>query len=131
MMRVYLCGPLDGQMARGRTWRAQAKGLCASYFDNLTLVDPLDFEDADSSDAAIVNTDKALIAGSNVVLVDGDLPTGFGTAMEILHAYNLSIPVVVWSASGTDSIWLRHHASYVTDTLDDAFEFIYALSGAL
>jgi len=132
-MRIYLAGAIElvGQ-DYARTWRQQAV-RDADYFDNLICVDPMDYEPPEGPylDEQIVNTDKALLTACDAVLLDGRQP-GWGSGFELAIAYAQSLPVIVWGIARDDaSIWLRHHATSFHDTLGEAIEQLYALSGAL
>lgn len=132
-MKVYLAGAIElVGTARAREWREQAR-RDSEYFDNLICVDPMDYESPEGPyyDEQIVNTDKALLSACDAILLDGRQP-GWGSAMEVALAHGQHIPVVVWGLDRDKaSIWLRHHATSFHDTLGEAIEQLYALSGAL
>lgn len=55
-----------------------------------------------------------------------------GTAMEIKHAYQEGIPVVVWNVSESDkrvSPWLLYHTRYVEDGRDKALKCLLMYAG--
>jgi len=120
MKRIYLAGPIELVSEDvAMEWRADAAAYIAENTE-CESVDPMHYEDEDSSDANIVNTDKALIKSCDAVLVDGRTP-GWGTAMEVLFAWERNIPVVVWGVTEYEaSKWLRHHSVAVIKSLPQA-----------
>jgi len=118
-MNVYLAGAIELiDLEQARQWRNEAK-LLFEMHTNARAVSPLDYEPEEGpyNDEQIVNTDKALLARCQAVLVDGRQP-GWGTAMEVLLANQQNIPVVVWGLDRERaSIWLRHHATLFVPSL--------------
>jgi len=90
-----------------------------------SVIDPLDRdyrgrELHPGAAAEIVEGDKAAIDACSAVLVYFEGPS-VGTAMEILYAWQLKIPVIVVNAAGRPSPWLVYHATQIVICLGDAF----------
>lgn len=132
--RVYLAGAIElVEPDYASRWRRDAEDFTKYFGDQLQFVNPMSYEPPEGPyyDEQIVNTDKALLASSQVVLLDGRQP-GWGSGIEVGFAHSLNIPVVVWGiARDRASIWLRHHATSFHPSLGEAIEQIYALSGSL
>lgn len=119
---VYLCGGILGlsdEAAGG--WRRRAIELLAAA--GLGALDPLvrDYRGReDDCVQEIVDLDKRDILGAAAVIVNAVRPS-WGTAMEVLFAWERDIPVVAWVPAGTVvSPWLRYHSVAVVPTLEDA-----------
>lgn len=126
---VYLAGATLGCTdAECKGWRAYARERLEG---SARVLDPMcrDYrgvEDANLS--AIVETDKAEVDESDVVLVKFEKPS-VGTSMEVLHAWERGKTVLVVADPATKvSPWLRYHAHGVFDKLDDAIDAIKALA---
>lgn len=129
MTKVYLSGAISNAPGYGKDWREEAK---SRFDDFVEPCDPLDFhdfgpgEEITVSDDELVRQDKLEIADSDVVLVNwqSNVPKA-GTPMEIMYAYNLGIPVIVWHSDRVyDEVspWVRHHATLMCEKLEDAVE---------
>lgn len=131
MTKVYLSGAISNAPEYGEEWRESVKEQVSDYVEPC---DPLDFHDFEPeeeitvSDDELVRQDKLEIADSDVVLVNwqSNVPKA-GTPMEIMYAYNLGVPVVVWHSDCVReevSPWVRHHASFMFERLEDAVEMV-------
>lgn len=125
-MKVYLAGPIFGcGDAQCRDWRARASELLGAQ----NVLDPMirDYrgrEDEPGVAEEIVEQDKADIRSANAMIVYFDHPS-VGTAMEVLHAYNIGLGIVVVNVNGGRlSPWLTYHATTVVPTVDDAVCFL-------
>lgn len=120
---IYLAGPVMEPEDSGSAWRDRVKTRTA-----VKWIDPLDkysAEDDESlSPSQIVRLDKVAIEQSHAVLVGWKRQPSVGTPMEIMYAYMLDIPVVVWvrtdRSETTLSPWIRHHADVVSYDCEDA-----------
>lgn len=131
MTKVYLSGAISNAPNGGVEWREEVKESLADFVEPC---DPIDFYDSNPlkdpsiSDGDIVRRDKLEIADSDVLLVNWQSTvTKAGTPMEMMYAYNLGIPIVVWHSdcSREDlSPWVRKHASLMFERLEDALEAI-------
>lgn len=122
-MKLYLCGPINGCTdAEANDWRTLVKSLWPGE-----CVDPMvrDYRGReDECVAEIVELDKQDIEACGALIVSYDKPS-VGTAMEILYAYERSIPVAVVAAPGTRiSPWLRYHASEIVPSYQAAVEWL-------
>lgn len=117
-IRPYLCGPIFGcSDEEAKAWRELAK----RHFPN--AIDPMARDYRGREDVnwdEIVYQDKLAISGCSCVLANVPRPS-FGSAMEILFAWELGKPVFA-VAAGPVSPWLRYHATAVFPTLEAAIE---------
>ena len=125
-MRIYLCGPINGcNDDEAITWR--------DWFRRNTFyvcVDPMkrDYRGTEARDyREIVDLDKRDIKSCDAVVVMYVKPS-VGTAMEVLFAWTLGIPVVVINESGRGlSPWLIYHSTAVVESKNDAIRKLEAL----
>jgi nucleoside 2-deoxyribosyltransferase len=125
--RVYLCGRINGCTDdECKTWRERAKLLLAKQ----EVTDPMrrDYRGIESMHVHdIIKSDKSDIDNSDVILVWIDEPS-FGTAMEIMYAFNERKNIVVVNNIGKAlSPWVIGHATKVFYTLESACEYIHNL----
>ena len=120
-VRVYLAGPINGctdDEANG--WRVQAKRMLVGY----TVLDPMerDYRGRENNNVSdIVQGDKGdILYRSDVVLANAARPS-WGTAMEVLFAWERGVRVMVIVPKGQPvSPWLRFHSTSVEHSLEDA-----------
>ena len=131
MKTVYLAGAIDHaspDFAVGWRREATARLKAAGY----GVLDPTigkDFSDPNINTTAytpkqIVETDKAMIKRADILLVEmsrDDIPY-IGTSMEILYAWERGKEIIVWG--GSESYWVRYHASRIFKTLSEALDYI-------
>lgn len=123
--RVYLSGPIHGcSDAECVDWRNQVK----KYFPN--AIDPLrhDFRGRELENLSrIVELDKQDIINSQAVLASCPHPS-YGTAMEILYAWQAHIPVVAvvnnYDAYSQTSPWLIYHTKGIFTSYERAVIWI-------
>lgn len=123
MKRIYLAGAIEWQdNAYTTEWRQEAGRL--SRARGLDVIDPTYFDGASDGLTAseVVIRDRYLLRQADAILADGRKP-GWGTAMEILDAYQLGMLVVVWGAE-RKSLFLVHHTARFTDTVADGVQYI-------
>ena len=120
--RVYLAGPVHDREDSGTTWRDEVTSKHG--LDGIEWVDPLDkYVNGDESPAdwdaeQIVANDLSLLDTCDAVLVHYRGERTFGTPMEIFHAANRGLPVVVvWDCDLDVSPWVEHYADAVTSSL--------------
>ena len=127
-MLIYLAGPIFGCAdSECRDWRATVRGILADYVRHWDhdVIDPMDRdyrgrEDEPGIAREVVEGDKDDIRRCDVVLVYYDHPS-VGTSMEVFYAHSIGKRVVVFNVTGGRlSPWLRHHATRVCATLEDA-----------
>jgi len=133
---VYLAGPVQHADDGGEGWRTAIEDTVtninwrnplAKYnvpADGINIIS----EKTDAPDtvtpADIVNADKELLRDSEAVLVGYSDVKQVGTPMEVMFAYEQSIPCVIWLRNATDrasrSPWYLYHADIISDRRDAA-----------
>lgn len=124
--RIYLAG-YTGETA----YRQYAKD---NYGKDLILFDPMtdiehDLDPDVKNNFHIVQQEKRIIDRNTDILVAYIRQFTIGTTMEIMHAYNNSIPVFVITPTPKfeRDLWLAYHASRFFPTIDDCFNYILSL----
>lgn len=122
-MKVYLAGPIAGRTDEDCiSWRAKATKLLGGQ-----TLDPMtrDYRGREDQNVKeIVELDKADVLASSHVLVWFDVPS-VGTSMEVLYAWEHSIPVIiVCSPEVRISPWLTYHSVAIVHSLEVACELI-------
>lgn len=136
---IYLAGPVGAEPDGGAGWR---NAISKEFADRIETKDPLakynvrledlevvpgtsnpDREDTVGVDE-IVESDKAMIDGSDAVLVGYSRVHSIGTPMEVMYAQEREIPVAVWIRDETPvehlSPWYQYHASAITTDVEAA-----------
>lgn len=107
------------------SWRLVAtKRLSPTY----EILDPMrrDFRGSEvGNESVIVEADKRDINTSDAVLVNALRPS-WGTAMEVLYAYDQKKRVIAFVGHQRPSPWLKYHCKYVGTHLEDATTFLLA-----
>jgi hypothetical protein len=123
-MKTYLCGGINGlNDSDCRDWREIAKSLLRTE-----TLDPMrrDYRGCeDESVKAIVKGDLEDIANSGFVLVNAVRPS-WGTAMEIVYAFQRPLPIIAFVGTSRVSPWLRYHAIIVS-TVEQACAEVNAM----
>lgn len=125
-MRVYLAGPINGcsdEEAFG--WRREAT---AKLSPSCEILDPMarDYRGSEvGNEAQIVEGDKADIDSADVVLINA-LRSSWGTAMEVLYAYDRKKRVIAFVGNQRPSPWLTYHSEYVFPDLQDCVTTLLA-----
>tara|TARA_R110000764_G_scaffold36736_2_gene82009 strand:+ start:35464 stop:35868 length:405 start_codon:yes stop_codon:yes gene_type:complete len=129
MKTIYLCGPINGCTDdEAHTWRERVKEYAATIATpRFETRDPMDRDyrgKEGESIREIVDLDKRDVRESHVVLVNYSKPS-VGTAMEILYAWQMGTPVIIWARGGvTLSPWLVYHSTAIVHTFVDAMEAV-------
>ncbi len=125
MIRIYLAGPIDQlEYEEAAGWR---QNLIKDY-PMFCFLDPMRREKKNHNLKwdVLVNSDYDDIEISSCVLVNFN-PTGpmVGTSMEIKHAYDRSIPVVLVNTQNRYiGPFLQYHVTQVVDTFPEAIDAI-------
>jgi hypothetical protein len=104
-------------------WRARARHLLEAQFD---IYDPMDrdFRGRESLKAdEIVSTDLLAIAACDYVLVNASRPS-WGTAMEVVRAWDSGKGIVAFSDAESPSPWLMVHTHAILKSLEAAVVFV-------
>lgn len=126
MSSIYLCGPINGCTDEEcKDWRELVKTIWPG-----TCIDPMrrDYRGREhESRDEIVELDKIDVAKADALLVSCEKPS-WGTAMEILYAWQIGKPVVVvCPGEMVLSPWLAYHSHRVCHSYADAVETLKAL----
>ncbi|MEO7332543.1 MAG: nucleoside 2-deoxyribosyltransferase [Gemmatimonadales bacterium] len=127
---IYLAGPIEHEPDGGVQWRREAALLARA---STTLIDPTHYDGAarDLTPAEIVTRDRYLLRQSDGVVFDArSRSAGWGTAMELLDAYQLGKPTVGWGAPEKRSAFLEFHCTRFCSSLAEALDYMEALLGS-
>jgi len=133
-VRVYLAGGVNNLTGKEITeWRTEATRLLKER--DIDCLDPtrgrikqdsrvITDSGADVNDNTMVVRAKHDIKNSDVLLVEMKNTNRpyVGTSMEILYAWQMDKPVVVWS--DYDSCFLNYHATAIFPSLEECVDFI-------
>lgn len=117
-MITYLCGPINGCTDNEATdWRKWFHGFLPGCLDPMKR----DYRGREAECyREIVELDKRDIRKADIVLVNYWKPS-VGTSMEILYAWELGKPVILWCRAGEVlSPWLRYHCLAIVHTKEAA-----------
>lgn len=135
---VYLSGPIAGCTdEQCQDWRQAAiadltNPVKNTLYDRKTfdIINPMDRDYRGKCDQVyheVVELDKRDIRDSDVMLINWKFPS-VGTSMEILYAWEHNVVNVLVLPSDKDkgdiSPWLLYHCTKVTNSLDEAIEWI-------
>lgn len=114
--RVYMAGPIQHAGDHGKGWRERVK----QRYDDIEWVDPIDKYDSTDEAAEwesekIVEEDIKLINSCDALLVHWEEVATCGTPMEIRHAFERSMPIVVQTTVPQDDLspWLTYHVTAI------------------
>lgn len=128
MSVIYLAGPIEMVEDGGVEWRQEAAKMARP---GTRLIDPTHFDgskDHGLTAQEIVTRDKFLLRQSHGAIFDArSTSAGWGTAMELLDAYQMGMPTVGWGAPTRKSAFLEHHCTRFFDTLEEAMEYMQDL----
>jgi nucleoside 2-deoxyribosyltransferase len=121
---LYLCGGINGLTDdECMNWRAFAKAR--SRAKGIMCVDPMrrDYRgNEDDHSVEIVENDKLDIDRCQAVLVNATRPS-WGTAMEVIYAYEHGKMVVAFTGESPVSPWLTYHTNQTVRSLESATLF--------
>ena len=129
MKTIYLCGGIkDISFENASEWRTQAIKKLPYNDTGFKFLNPMrrNFRDCEfQSQNEIIQLDKNDIIASDILLVNATKPS-WGTAMEILFAYERNKIVVVFSGGNYVDVspWVAYHATRVTRTMEEAITYI-------
>lgn len=115
---IYLCGPINGCTdAEANDWRTLVKTLWSG-----ATLDPMrrDYRGREHECRdEIVELDKIDVMNADALLVSCDKPS-WGTAMEVVYAWERAKPVVVVCPEDmTISPWLSYHSHRIVHSYED------------
>jgi len=125
-MKLYLAGAIQNA-SDPITWR---RSLTSKMPEGWEVVDPTQIElfvgEEDNEEAArrIVTNDFNAIRKCDAVLALVNIAS-WGTGMEILFAYQLRIPVIIWSPNNKPvGPWLQFHSTVILSEFADIKVFL-------
>lgn len=125
MKTVYLAGRINKcNDDECKSWREKAKSLLKT-----STHDPMDRDFRGKEDFNVTNIvkgDLADIGSSYIVLVNAEQPS-WGTAMEIVYAYEMGKLIFAFGAGDKPSPWLVYHCSKLFNNVEDACTHINSL----
>jgi nucleoside 2-deoxyribosyltransferase len=127
-MMAYLAGPINGCTDdESKNWREEIKSILGEE----NCLDPMRSDYRGREDECvdeIVEKDKADIYDSDVVIANC-WQVSWGTAMEILFAWNCNVPVIaIVPKDARISPWLCYHTIAIVHCLDDAITTLVTLN---
>jgi len=116
-LRIYLAGHVPEYDYR--------KYCIENYGEEYELLDPIAMVSEDQNYITIVEDDKKLIETSDI-LIAWIRKCTFGTVMEIPHAFDHNVPVLVVNPDGKfkNDVWLKYHSEKIFQHLDECFSYI-------
>ena len=120
--RIYLAGYVKEY--EYRKYVAQKYGKVVTVFDPIKDIE-CNMSDDIQENFPVVETEKVEIANSHILVAYIRRKT-IGTSMEILHAYNNNIPIliIIEDSALKNDLWLAYHATRFFMTIDDCFKLI-------
>lgn len=122
MTKIYLCGVIQN-CPEANEWRQEA----IKKLTNFECLNPMDRKYEERHQKDIIKFDKVSIVNSDIILVNANVPS-WGTAMEILFAYQLHKIIIVFTKDKNMSPWILFHSSIVTESLDQAIKHIHNIT---
>lgn len=126
-MLTYLCGGINGlNDSECKDWR----GVATEALGANNVLDPIarDYRGQEDSNVdAIVSGDLADIMRCDAVLVNATRPS-WGTAMEIVYAYQRRKFIVAFVGEARVSPWLRFHCNVIASSIEESIATIQAWS---
>lgn len=121
---AYLCGGINGlNDSQCRDWREYIKSSLNEQFD---FLDPMrrdyrgiEIENLDN----IVNGDKKDILDSDFLITYAERPS-WGTAMEVIYAWENQRIVYSICSAEKPSPWLIYHSTKIFKTIEDLIDYL-------
>lgn len=123
----YLAGGINGLSdAAAKDWRAQFKALVpeCDFLDPMVR-DYRGVEDANVND--IVLNDLKDINSADIIVINATKPS-WGTAMEVVYAWQAVKRTVAFVGGSAISPWLRYHVDHVVNTVEEAAALVRAFA---
>lgn len=116
-LRPYLCGAINGCTDdEAHNWRNDLLEIFPYAINPMVR----DYRDKELTNyREIVDLDKRDVRNCSCVVVNYVKPS-VGTSMEVLYAWQLGKPIIVWCAPDVRlSPWLIYHSTCIVHTLED------------
>lgn len=121
MKKVYLCGGIeDIPIEQARSWRSKVKQTLGEH----RCLDPMRIKQTRSD--RIVQENKKDINTASILIVNATTPS-WGTAMEILYAYDRDKMIVAYIGKSVEEYknpWMLYHCTKITNTIEEAMVYI-------
>ena len=127
MKTIYLAGAIGGlTFEEANSWRKEAYDALSS--DHVLNPMRRDFtKNPSASMNEIITLDKYDIDRADILLVNGNIPS-WGTAMEVLHAWNKGKIIVTFASDPASPVWLAYHSTKIFNSLSEAIIYIRRLN---
>lgn len=115
-LTIYLAGPMTGlSFSEYNDWRVSLSGYlydaAEGYSVNLEVINPVNYYNfknpSNNTELEVMKWDLRTVKRSNLIIakIDG---VSIGTAMELITAYNLDIPILAYNPSNAEPHpWIR------------------------
>ena len=124
---IFLSGPMRGiPRIEGLGWRKKAIELLSNNFTVKHAYRGREKGETFSDPRSAVIRDKYDIAHSDIVIVNDTFPTAsmIGTAMEVLLAFEHSIPVFIFGEGHKDDYFLNYHSHGRFSSLEEVCDMV-------
>jgi nucleoside 2-deoxyribosyltransferase len=132
-IKIYLSGSMSGVSLEEQTkWRRKVVDAIKHGYEHekkATFFNPVDhynFEERQhKTEKEIMEYDLYNLRNSNLVIVNFNNIWSIGTAMELMLAKEMHIPVIGWNSSGEDlHPWLAECTTRLCDNLRETVEHV-------
>lgn len=123
MKKIFLSGPMRGIPREiAKKWRYEAETLLKDKFITVHAYRGREDKEAFPDSKGAIIRDKQDIRNSDILLVNDTFKEAsmIGTSMEVLYAYNMEKPIIIFGDAHKNDYWLDYHATIRVDTLQDA-----------
>lgn len=128
LMKIYLAGKMSGLSHEEMTkWRREVKEYFKYYDWVAECIDPTDFYNftqGDYTEKEVMEFDLHAVRNCDLVLVNLQYNSSIGTAMELMLAKELHIPVVGFDNTPHQHPWVEECVTVFKDSWRDATEYI-------
>ena len=130
---IYLAGPMTGlSFSEYNDWRVSLSGYlydsAEGYSVNLEVINPVNYYNfknlSNDTELEVMKWDLRAVKRSNLIIakIDG---TSIGTAMELITAYNLDIPILAYNSSNAEPHpWIRCCVDKEFTNITDLVEYV-------
>lgn len=134
IMKIYLSGAMSGVSFEEQSkWRKQIQDAIKygdyDYEKKPIFFDPTQYynfeEEKQKSEKEIMEFDLYNLRNSNLVVVNFNNPSSIGTAMELMLAKELNIPIIAFGVNNQQvHPWLLEACTRICDNLGECVSYI-------